>query len=221
MTFAARPGAIESTASKFDTSADLREIFKNKQTWYIALYACLTWAPMSGFTSLWGVPFLSQFDHLTPDAAAFYCSLMWLGLIIASPLVGLWSTHVHDRVKPLVVLAFVGAVAFFFVLKQPLSGRWLGLTLFVAGAACGGQGLSFVLAKDNQLPRLSSTALGFNNMAVVISGAIFQPLMGKVISLSGVNNYRHGSFLILFCYIFAVLVSLIAIKNPSKSEGVA
>ena len=35
-----------------------RQVFLHPQTWWIAFYAMLMWAPMSVFASLWGVPFL-------------------------------------------------------------------------------------------------------------------------------------------------------------------
>ncbi len=37
-----------------DIKSDLKTILGKSQTWIIALYACLLWAPISGFTSLWG-----------------------------------------------------------------------------------------------------------------------------------------------------------------------
>src|SRR6185312_6020071 len=95
---------------------NLKNIITNKQSWYIALYACLLWAPMSSFTSLWGVPFLTKAYHFEQTQAAFLCSLMWLGLAVASPLLGIISTSINNRKLPLAISALLGAVTFYLVL---------------------------------------------------------------------------------------------------------
>ncbi|MCB1827260.1 MAG: MFS transporter, partial [Coxiellaceae bacterium] len=46
--------------TKTSTSKRFAQLIKNPQSWIIAVYACLLWAPMSGFTSLWGVKFLQK-----------------------------------------------------------------------------------------------------------------------------------------------------------------
>ena len=211
--FSARPNVKHS----------LRSLFKNPQTWFIALYACLLWAPMSGFASLWGVSFLIKADHLSPTSAAFYCSLMWLGLALASPLLGLLA-NVMSKKSLLILSALVGALSFGFILTTPLPGFVLGLLLFLAGAACSGQALSFAVVQDNNDRSMKATAIAFNNMAVVISGAIVQPLIGRLLAQGtlgqltdyGLHDYKRGLSVILIAYAAAALVALFFIK---KSAG--
>ena len=56
--------------------------------------------------------------------------------------------------------------------------------LFLFGFACCGQSISFALVKENNLATRVGTAIGFNNMAVVTGGALFQPLVGLLLYLS-------------------------------------
>ena len=129
--------------------ASLSIILSKPQTWFVAAYACLLWAPMSAFGSLWGVPYLETVDGLSKNEAAFYCSMMWLGLAIGSPLFGMLSLLVKNKVLPLIISSAVGVIAFSCVLTLTLHGFILGLVLFMSGAACAGQALSFSLVKDN------------------------------------------------------------------------
>lgn len=216
--------AISLREGRANIIISLKKILSNRQTWYIALYACLLWTPMSSFASLWGVPFLVSADHLEQTTAAFLCSFMWLGLALASPLLGIFSTAINNRVLPLYVSALTGAIAFGMVLECHFSLITLGVLLFFAGAACSGQALSFTLVKENNSTTIKATAIAFNNMAVVISGAVFQPLIGKLIEsshavgsalLDNPDHFKQGLYLVLAAYIIAFLISLRFIKHTT------
>lgn len=196
---------------------DLKIIIKNKHTWLIALYACLMWAPMSGFASLWGVSFAMHFDHLSLSHAAFATSMMWLGLAVGSPLLSMLANTLDNRVLPLSLSALLGAVAFFAILVFKLPTYVLYVLLFFAGAACSGQALSFAVVKNNNSHDVKSTAIAFNNMAVVISGALFQPLMGGLIlifhRMGSVHPYRSSVYVIFFAYLLSMLLAKFFIKE--------
>jgi len=191
----------------------LKKIISHRQTWYTAVYACLLWAPMSSFASLWGVPFLVTVHHLSQTNAAFLCSLMWLGLATASPLLGIFSNIIQLKVLPLAMSALIGAIAFYCVLEGNFSVIFLGLFLFLAGAACAGQALSFALVKENNSYSVKGVALAFNNMAVVISGALFQPLLGKLIDLNNPACFKHGLYIIFMAYLIAFFMAVFFIRE--------
>lgn len=202
--------------------ASLKKIVRSPQTWFVGLYAMLLWAPMSGFASLWGVPFLEKTDNLDPTAAAFYCSLMWLGLALMSPLLGALSALMGQKKFPLILSALMGSVSFGLILFLSMQGFWLGLCLILAGGACAGQSLSFALIKDNNAESVKATALAFNNMAVVISGALFQPLIGRMIAgkqlhdvgvIYSLQDYRNGLMAIFVAYVVALVVSVFFIRE--------
>ncbi|MES2218314.1 MAG: MFS transporter [Pseudomonadota bacterium] len=214
--------AVVSHSSVVPTRSNLKKILGRSQTWFIALYACLLWVPMSSVASLWGVPFLTSVDHVSPTSAAFLCSLMWLGLAVASPLLGIISTAMGKRVSPLAISALIGAIAFGLFLEFNFSPAVLGILLFFSGVACSGQALSFTLVKENNAHEVKATALAFNNMAVVISGAFFQPLIGKLIdagqtSMPGVYaaaSFKNGLLIVLCAYVVAFAVATFLIKEP-------
>ena len=198
------------------------QILGNKQSWFIALYACLLWAPMSGFASLWGVPFLKTVYHFSPHDAALVSSLMWLGLALASPLLGWISTRAGSRVWPLAFSALLGSLAFGVLLAFHVSPLVAAVLVFLSGAACSGQALSFTSVKEMSTKRQQATAIAFNNMAVVLSGAIFQPLLGRLLDFHGhaVHHYRMSMIVILAAYALAFLVATCFIKESFKQESV-
>lgn len=197
-------------------------VIKKRQTWYVSVYACALWAPMSAFSSLWGVPFLSKVNHLSENQASFICSLMWVGLAIASPLVCYLSTRFNCRRLFLAYLSAFGLIVFTIVLFFHVSNIECAILLFLVGATCSGQALSFTVVKELSPNYLVATAIAFNNMAVVLSGAIFQPLIGWLLSRHGsdsIMNYRHAFTVILIAYLGGYLVSLFLIEETAQSTS--
>ncbi len=211
--------AVAKQAFFKNIKTDLLTIIHNKQNWITALYACLLWAPMSGFASLWGVPYLIHHYQLSASNAALASSIMWLGLAVGSPLLGIFSSVLNNRIIPLWLSALLGVVSFALVMQLHLSFILLTIALFIAGAACAGQALSFAVVKHNNSSTVKSTAIAFNNMAVVISGALFQPLIGKIIEHYQPRGsslaYQYGCYLILLAYIVGFAVSFLFVKEQS------
>ena len=214
--------------------SSLRRVCGNRQTWYVAIYACLLWAPMAGFASLWGVPYLVSNFHLTHEQAATVCSMMWFGIAAGSPLIGWWSDTIGNRRLPLTCAALVGLIAFSIVLlDHHLSTIVLGTLIFFTGAACSGQALSFALVKENNPKDTVAAAIGFNNMAVVIAGAIFQPLIGKLIQshwnglmINGIQeysagDYRLGLLLLPLCFGLGLVMVSFFIKERQQEATVS
>lgn len=223
----------EAATGKKPVQHKFTDILLSKQSWFVALYALLLWAPMSGFASLWGVPFLINVYHLSSSTAALVCSMMWLGLAVASPFLGWASTNFRSRVWPLALSAGMGAIAFAILLLFHVSAvGWLMVLIFVSGAACAGQALSFTVIKENNKPGQRATAIAFNNMAVVISGAIFQPVLGKLLEFhcggegSGLamcqaHHYRTSMMLVLVVYVLAYVIAQFFIKESyGKEQGI-
>lgn len=215
---------IDTMSSIFQS---LKSITKNPQSWFIAIYACMLWAPMAGFASLWGVPYLTASYHLNLSTAASLVAMMWIGIAIASPLVGAWSDQIGKIKLPLVLCAITGLIGFTaVVLPIQLPIIALASMTLLAGAASAGQALSFALVNHIHPPANRAAAIGFNNMAVVVSGAIFQPLIGKLISAhsSGLltpdghhiytaSDYRFGLIVLWAAYLIGLIFSVLFIKE--------
>lgn len=201
----------------------LKGILQQKQTWIIGLYALLNWAPMTAFASLWGVPFLMTQFNLSLNLAASLMSLIWLGVGVASPIMGVVSDLIKARRPILVLTALLGALAFLVLLNMAtLTPLEIGILLFVAGLGASGQLLSFAVVQDFTSKARSSAAIGFNNMAVVASGLIMQPLIGKLIQMHNTSTvtgvYSLGAFhaslwILPACNILCVFIAVFFIRE--------
>ncbi len=199
--------------------SSLKEILKSSQTWFVGLYALLNWAPMTAFASLWGVPFLMLKYGMSLDMAASLCSLLWLGVGLSSPLMGMLSDAIQSRKAVLVGTAFSGALSLVALIYLPhLSTFMLGVLLFIAGLGSSGQIVSFAVIKDRSAVHRTSAAIGFNNMAEVASGLIMQPLIGKLLLVTGAGMKSLYAFLaslwvLPLCQVICVLLALLLIRE--------
>ena len=194
-----------------------KQVIQLKQNWVVAAYACLLWMPMAVVASLFGVPFVEQYFSIAHDTAANVVSMMWIGIAIGSPLLGFIADKSEQLIKVLFFSALLGVIAFGVIMLSPIQSTvLLAVLFFIAGIGCSGQSLSFSQVNKNNTAYNKSTAIGFNNMAVVISGFIFQPLVGfivKVMAEQTQSAYWYGMGLVLIAYLTSALIALIFIKD--------
>ncbi|MDC0535110.1 MFS transporter [Francisellaceae bacterium] len=199
-------------------------VIKKPQSWVIALYACLLWTPMAVVASLYGAPFVQKYFGLSMSHSATAVLLMWVGIAIGAPVFGFLSDSTKLPRFWLFATSLLGLAAFSIVMFVGINGFGVVCLLFLlAGAACAGQALSFSMVKNSNSEQTQATAIGFNNMAVVIAGFIFQPLVGFVIESNSNNvmdgqhvynggDYYIGMLVVFGCYLVSTIIALFFIK---------
>ena len=206
----------------------LLRVFANPQSWWIGLYAFASWAPMAFFAALWGTPFLKVRFSVSNQLAASSLSFIWLGLALTSPIIGWLSDKIGKRGILMLICSIVGIFSSLIVIYIPSLPFWTSyIWMFLMGCASAGQILSFAVIKDINPPTGIATAIGFNNMAVVLGGAIFQPLVGYILkwswdgSLLGntpfYSNYDYAIALVIvpLCYLVCSATSALFIQETN------
>ncbi len=106
-----------------------------------------------------------------------------------------------------------------------VSINWMYAVLFMLGFGAGGQTVSFAVVKDNNPAHLVGTASGFNNLSVLVGGAIFQPLVGVILHHSTglnmvggvpvytVNSYQNALLVMPCCYLISLILAWWFIKE--------
>lgn len=205
----------------------LGKIVSNTQSWWIALYAFVGWAPITVFAALWGVPFLREAYHLTDAHAASYIGFIWIGLAIASPIVGWAAGRFLIRRKLMMITALMGLASTSLILGIEHLPPWAIAGLMLAfGVSTSGQILAFDAARSINTAETTATAIGFTNMANVAGGALFQPLVGWILSAFGTmtsvsagvvhysaSSYRLGMLVVPTSFLVGYLCSLWFIQD--------
>lgn len=206
-------------------------VCKHGHTWIIGGYAFAIWTPIAVFAALWGVPFLQEKFQISVVAASGLCSMIWLGIGVGSPLLGWFSDRIESRRIALIISAVLGLVATLILLYcSQLSYGWAFFILFVLGLGAGGQTVSFAVVKENNPPELVGTASGFNNLSVLIGGAIFQPLVGYIlhhmdsshmvngVHVYNVSSYQSALLVMPLCFLGSLLIATFVLKESHPSH---
>ena len=204
----------------------LKQVLGQWQTWALAVYAFSAWGPVIVFGALWGIPYLMQRYDITNVTASFATMLMLLGGGVFSPFIGYLSNRMKRRKPLLWIGSFVGCIASLLMLCIPQIPFWgVAFLLFIMGVGTSVHTLTFAMVQDNNNPTVTATGMGFNNMAVVIGGALLQPLVGFIlikawdgtlsqdVPVYTVANYETALFIIPIIYIIGLIFSIAFIKE--------
>ncbi|MBM93386.1 MAG: MFS transporter [Legionellales bacterium] len=173
---------------------DIKALCQQPHTRWISIAAFASWAPMSIFAELWGTSFLMTSYHASQTEATAATAWIWIGVAIASPLAGGWSTRIRSRRIPLITFNAIGLFASCVLIFFHLNG-WVMIDtlLFLLGVAAGSQPITFGLACDYNPPKIHGTAMGLNNMAVIAGGVLLQPLVGYLLNLFWDHQLKDGA----------------------------
>jgi sugar phosphate permease len=171
----------------------LKLILKKNQTWFLAFYGIMMYVPLAGFADMWGVPFLTHVHHMDKQAASLSTSFLYLGVGLGTPLFAFLSDR-YKQFKFSLLASAIGALFSFAVIiyGPDLPDATVITVLFVAGLMLGGQFMAYSIVCEINPLSVSGMATGFQNMICLLSGVIFQPLIGKILDLFWENTYENG-----------------------------
>lgn len=187
----------------------LRIVLMNKQIWLIGIIGCLFYMPATVFLDLWGISYLKNVYHFSPEEAASAISWVFVGWIIAGPSIGALSDKIKRRRLPLAVSAIMSTILICLVFYVPgISKNMVYVIFFFLGIFCGAHPLCFALGKENCPNQISGTAVAGTNTLIMLGGMIFQPVVGMLLEKHAVDPVLQNGILIYSAsdYTFALSV---------------
>jgi sugar phosphate permease len=169
------------------------QMLKKPQMWIIGIIGLLLYMPASVFMDLWGIPYLKTTYQLTSHQAAHVISMIFVGWIISSPIIGAISDQLGKRKLPLLICSMGATITVLILFYTPNLNVNTIYTLFLLfGAFCGVHPLCFAISKENNPTTLSGTAVAITNTLIMLGGLIFQPLVGKLLDAHWQGTMVHG-----------------------------
>jgi MFS family permease len=179
--------------TKTSILADLKLILCKKQNLIVATYGGLMYAPTTTFGGLWGVPFLMQFYHLTRPIAATLVSMLFIGWALGAPFFGIISDRIGRRRTPMIIGSYGTLITITIILFVPHFPLFLlGVILFSFGFFSSGFLPSFSIIREINPYHINATSIGFMNAFNMITGAIFQPLVGFILDMRWHGAMQNG-----------------------------
>lgn len=176
----------------------LKIILSNKQTWLNAMYAGFLFGPTAVIGEAIGPAYLQFGRGLGAHAAAFATGLIFICWGISGPLSG-WISDKMGRRKPLMIISAVCGVILssLFVFIPEMSQTTAYILFFVFGLTNTGVAISYAVSTEIHDRSVVGTSIAFTNMTSIFVGALFQPLVGRIIDMvSGPRAYNVETLLL-------------------------
>lgn len=192
-------------------------VITERSFWPIAVWFFFVDGIFFSFGGLWAGPYLTHVYGMNRAEAGHILNMIAVGMIIGSPLVGFLSDRVlHSRKK---VLTLASTVLFLELLllnifPQDLSrfGLYVVFLVFsITSAAI--VVIGFTTTKELFPVEIAGTSVGTVNLFPFLGGAIFQPLVGRLLdsypkALNGaysLDGYRAMLLVLLVASVIAVV----------------
>jgi MFS family permease len=220
-------------ASKIKTCDGFKVIACNPQTWLNGFYAGLMFAPTEAFSENWGPSFFVHVHGFNSHTAATMNMLIFLGLSIGCPLMGRLSDIMGKRKPTMLLSSLLSAIILGCILYAPPTNHpWLlYLLLFTYGLISTGVVNAYAIAAEmNPLP-ITGLSVAFANMASVIIGVLFIPLIGYLLDRQwtglmdhGIRLYSHAAyykalFMLPMCFGVALVVLYFIEETHCKNHA--
>jgi sugar phosphate permease len=200
--------------------------------WPMAVWFFFQFGVFFGFGALWAGPYMSHVYGMTRAEYSSVLNMIAVGMIVGSPLLSLLSDRVFMSRKIVVVMCSVLAVCLLSCLwlyPAALPGWALHVWFILFGISSSAVVvIAFTSTKELFPVEIAGTSVGTVNLFPFAGGAVFQPLMGRLLdwypkTASGgyaVEAYSCVLLLLVGACVIALVASLL-LKETFPAEAMA
>lgn len=212
--------------TNIDYWKSLRIVYLSMHNWYCGIFTCLLNLPLVLLGALWGSMYLEQAHYFSCTEASEIVSMLFIGMIIGSPIAGFISDYSGSRTIPMFVGAISSVIMSVLIIYFPINSYYcFSVIFFLTGIFSSAQILGYPAAAERNsslLTAMSGSVVSFTTMSGYI---IFQPLFGWLMDLQGkpasisdnpiygVESYRLALFLIPFSLLISIIVVMLIKRN--------
>ena len=193
----------------------IREILVNTFFWSYLLIAVVMVIPIAIIPEMWGSFYLEQYHLLDKQQIPFLISLVFCGIAVGGPTIGLLSRALG--INTLLKIGLLGE-ALVLTLITLDCGKFIFIPLFFIGFFASSMLLSFTLLKDRFKP-IAPVAIALFNMLLTIGSSLTQPLVGFILDLnSSLSLGQELTYCLLALSFINVLLAL-SLKPPHTTNA--
>lgn len=219
------PAKEHTAAERIPVWQGIKMVLGNRYFWPMAVRSFTSYGVLMAFQSLWGGPYLMQVHGLSKIQAGNILMMLALGAIFTPPIGGYLSDKVFRSRKGItIVAAFLSTLGYIPLafMTGTITPAFLYVWLFLLGA-CGGLGVAgLAMVKELFPPSLTGTVNGINNLFVMSGGALYQVIVGMIISRYGetATGYPVEAYAAAFRFLFfSMVVGTIALFFAKETMG--
>ena len=165
---------------------------KNKQNWLAGFYTNFLSFPIVILGASWGSLYLMHVRHLTHIQTSYVTSMIFLGTIFGSPVLGWVSDTIGFRKLPMIIGGFITLFFILLIMYIPhLSLGELMVLFFLRAFAASTQVLAYPLVVESNPRAITNTAEGLA-CTIIMSAGLFQFVYGFILDRSWNGAMSHG-----------------------------
>ncbi|MBU3914159.1 MFS transporter [bacterium] len=194
----------------------MKIVIKEKYFWPVAIWFFFDAGIFFGFGGLWGGPYLMDVYGLARSEVGAILSMIAWGMIIGSPLTSFVSDKILKSRKKTFTLYASLLVALFVFLNIFPPGLPIGalyIVFFVLSVSASSiVVMGFTTTKELFPVEIAGTSVGSVNIFPFLGGAVFMPVMGKVLDMypkSSTGAYLFEAYSALL--LILLLTSIVAL----------
>lgn len=160
----------------------LRMAFLRLQNWFAGFYVCFMNLPVGLLGGLWGVLYLTNTHDISRIHASEVSSMLFMGTLMGSPIVGWISDKIQMRRPPMLFGALISLGLMLLVIFIPnLSFHALFWLFLLMGICTSTQIIGYPLVAENSMRVITAMSVSVVNISVQTGSALFQPFFGYLL----------------------------------------
>lgn len=197
---------------------ELPKLLLNKQIITIAILGFISWAPVSVLAASWMVRLLDHNLGWTQNHAANLLISFWIGLAIASIVIGKLSDKLKSRQKTVFFAFLIQGICGVTLAVVTMTPTLLFIVLFLLGAAASIQTLSFVLTAESIDKKVYGAAAALVNMVAALSGGVINPIFGIIVART--HSYYAALWVFPILSLTGMLLALLMLRETYVEKTV-
>ena len=177
--------ALSPETEKITLGQGIVRVLSEKYFWPVAIWFFLDCGIFFGFGALWGGPYLMHVHGLSRSQAGSILSMIAWGMIIGSPLLGYFSEKIVKSRKRVFIFCSGLLTLILFILARFPAGEYRTLLypLFFLFSLSSSAivVIGFTTVKELFPVAIAGTSVGTINLFPFLGGAVFMPIMGKIL----------------------------------------
>ena len=163
----------------------VKRVVKNRYFWPLAIWFFFDCGVFFGFGALWSGPYLMHLHGFSRAESGAILSMTAWGMIIGSPLLGFLSDKILKSRKKVIQLCT--AILVLDILALYLGAKDIPIPLlyliFFVFSVCSSSivVIGFTSGKELFPVEMAGTSVGTVNLFPFLGGAVFMPLLGKIL----------------------------------------
>jgi len=193
----------------------LKKVVFKGQIWLGAIYGCLLNLVIYVIAALWGLRYLTDTYHLSMITASHISSLILVGSILGSPIIGFLNDYIAYKRTLMFVSALLTFIAMLSLLVIQQNILTLSIAFFCLGFFSSAQIMAYPHAAKQIEPAFQASATSIVSTCMLGSTAFMQPVFAWLMVAGNkhahpvIYHYNYAMSALAVCLAVSVLLSFV------------